>query len=463
MIKSLVGRISLSSSVGVNRLDLDSICKEYYKYCMEKLGTEDKTAEIYLQTCMPLSLDDGVLTLDVATQFAMDQIKSRYLARMRELLIETSFGTDVRLRVSSDQPEDTRVQEPQPKAQPPKPASGRNGLNPNYVFSTFVVGKSNRLPHAASLAVAESPGNTYNPFFIWGKVGLGKTHLMHAIGHHIEATNNNTKILYVSAEKFTNDLITAIRNNTNQEFRARYRELDVLMIDDVQFIAGKEQTQEEFFWTFNTLHDAKKQIRISADRPPKDIEGIADRLVSRFEWGLVTDIQPPDLETRVAILQKKAEMKKYMNIPEDVIMFIAQNIPSNIRELEGSLNRIVACSDLNHEPINIENASVWLKDLIKEHPVGTVSIGLIQQMTAEAFGFSVEELLSKKRTADLALARQAAMYVARNKTNEALIQIAYAFNKKDHTVVIHACRKIAELIKTDLRIRSFVDNIVNKL
>ena len=444
-------------------MDLDIIWKEYYKYCMEKLGTEDKTAEIYLQTCMPLSLDDGVLTLDVATQFAMDQIKSRYLARMRELLIETSFGTDVRLRVSSDQPEDTRVQEPQPKAQPPKPASGRNGLNPNYVFSTFVVGKSNRLPHAASLAVAESPGNTYNPFFIWGKVGLGKTHLMHAIGHHIEATNNNTKILYVSAEKFTNDLITAIRNNTNQEFRARYRELDVLMIDDVQFIAGKEQTQEEFFWTFNTLHDAKKQIIISADRPPKDIEGIADRLVSRFEWGLVTDIQPPDLETRVAILQKKAEMNKYMNSPEDVIMFIAQNIPSNIRELEGSLNRIVACSDLNHEPINIENASVWLKDLIKEHPVGTVSIGLIQQMTAEAFGFSVEELLSKKRTADLALARQAAMYVARNKTNEALIQIAYAFNKKDHTVVIHACRKIAELIKTDLRIRSFVDNIVNKL
>lgn len=444
-------------------MDLDIIWKEYYKYCMEKMGAEDKTAEIYLQTCMPLSLEEGVLVLDVATQFAMDQIKSRYLARMKELLIETSFGTDIKLKISSDQPEAIKVQEPQPKNPQSKPSAGRNGLNPNYVFSTFVVGKSNRLPHAASLAVAESPGNTYNPFFIWGKVGLGKTHLMHAIGHHIAATNNNTKILYVSAEKFTNDLITSIRSNTNQEFRARYRELDVLMIDDVQFIAGKEQTQEEFFWTFNTLHDAKKQIIISADRPPKDIEGIADRLVSRFEWGLVTDIQPPDLETRVAILQKKAEMKKYMNIPEDVIMFIAQNIPSNIRELEGSLNRIVACSDLNHEPINIENASVWLKDLVKEHPLGTVSIGLIQQLTAESFGFTVEELLSKKRTADLALARQAAMYVARNKTNEALIQIAYAFNKKDHTVVIHACKKIAELIKTDLRVRSFVDNIVNKL
>lgn len=446
--------------------DLDIIWKEYYQYCTEKIGDEDKTAEIYLQTCMPVSLEGGVLTLDVATAFALDQITKRYLARMKALLIETSFGTDIKLQVSQDTSADQENGAPQAepaKKELPRPLAGRNGLNPNYVFSTFVVGKSNRLPHAASLAVAESPGNTYNPFFIWGKVGLGKTHLMHAIGHHIEAANPNTKILYVSAEKFTNDLITAIRNNTNQEFRARYRELDVLMIDDVQFIAGKEQTQEEFFWTFNTLHDAKKQIIISADRPPKDIDGIADRLVSRFEWGLVTDIQPPDLETRVAILQKKAEMKKYMNIPDDVIMFIAQNIPSNIRELEGSLNRIVACSDLNHEPINIENAGAWLKDLIKEHPTGSVSIGLIQQLTAEAFGFSVDELLSKKRTADLALARQTAMYVARNKTNEPLIQIAYAFNKKDHTVVIHACRKIGDMVKTDLRIRSFVDNIVNKL
>ncbi|MDO5115738.1 MAG: chromosomal replication initiator protein DnaA [Synergistaceae bacterium] len=441
--------------------DLDIIWKEYYKYCIEKMGGEDKTAEMYLQTCMPLSLDDGTLSLDVATPFALEQIKSRYLKRMKELLLETGFASDISLSVSAEaQP--SRVAEPRPKEEP-KAAVRHNGLNPNYVFSSFVVGKSNRLPHAASLAVAESPGNTYNPFFIWGKVGLGKTHLMHAIGHHISETNPETKMLYVSAEKFTNDLITAIRNNTNQEFRARYRELDVLMIDDVQFIAGKEQTQEEFFWTFNTLHDAKKQIIISADRPPKDIEGIADRLVSRFEWGLVTDIQPPDLETRVAILQKKAEMKNYMNIPEEVIMFIAQNIPSNIRELEGSLNRIVACSDLNHEPINIENASVWLKDLIKERPNGDVSIGLIQQLSAEAFGLTVEELLSKKRTADLALARQVAMYVARNRTSEPLIQIAYAFNKKDHTVVIHACKKITELVKSDLRIRSFVDNIVNKL
>lgn len=444
-------------------MDLDIIWKEFYKYCVDKVGSEDKSIEIYLQTCIPVSLEEGVLALDVPTPFGEDQIRVRYLDKMKRLFAETGFGSDIKLVVSSEnqnlQPHRERVETPRRANE----GASKNGLNPNYVFSTFVVGKSNRLPHAASLAVAESPGNTYNPFFIWGKVGLGKTHLMHAIGHHIAVANPITKMLYVSAEKFTNDLISAIRNGSSDGFRTRYRDLDVLMVDDVQFIAGKEQTQEEFFNTFNTLHNAKKQIIISADKPPKDIEGIADRLVSRFEWGLVTDIQPPDLETRVAILQKKAELKNYMNIPEDVIMFIAQNIPSNIRELEGSLNRIVACSDLNHEPINIENASIWLKDLIKEHPTGAVTIGLIQQLTAEAFGFSVEELLSKKRTADLALARQAAMYVARMKTNEPLIQIAYAFNKKDHTVVIYACNKIAELIKTDLRIRSFVDNIVNKL
>ena len=409
--------------------DADLVWNEFYKYCLEKIGKDDKTVEMYLQTCMPVSLANGVLLVDVATPFAMEQIRNRYMDRMQKLIAETGFASELRFSVSS----------------------------------TFVVGKSNRLPHAASLAVAESPGNTYNPFFIWGKVGLGKTHLMHAIGHHIEDANPKTKILYVSAEKFTNDLIGSIRNNTTQEFRARYRELDVLMIDDVQFIAGKEQTQEEFFWTFNALHDAKKQIVISSDRPPKDIQGIEDRLVSRFEWGLVTDIQPPDLETRVAILQKKVEMKGYRNIPEEVIMFIAQNIPSNIRELEGSLNRIVACADLNHEPITIENASLWLKDLIKSAPGTEVTIGLIQQLTAETFGLTIEDLLSNKRTAEVALARQVAMYIARNKTNEPLIQIAYAFNKKDHTNVIHACRRISDTIKSDMRVRSFVDNIVNKL
>ena len=402
-----------------------------------------------------VDIQGNTFILHCSNDFKKGYIESLFMKNIKASLHDI-FSTDFEVKILDDL-DYAELKDNRPHRQSERFTSAE------FTFETFVVGPSNKLAYAASVSVAEHPAQNYNPLLIYGDSGLGKTHLIYAIANVIRRNDPRSKIAYVKGDDLTNELVDAIREGKTAEMREKYRQADLLLVDDVQFIAGKEQTQEEFFWTFNTLHDAKKQIIISADRPPKDIEGIADRLVSRFEWGLVTDIQPPDLETRVAILQKKAEMKKYMNIPEDVIMFIAQNIPSNIRELEGSLNRIVACSDLNHEPINIENASVWLKDLIKEHPVGTVSIGLIQQMTAEAFGFSVEELLSKKRTADLALARQAAMYVARNKTNEALIQIAYAFNKKDHTVVIHACRKIAELIKTDLRIRSFVDNIVNKL
>lgn len=443
--------------------ELDIIWKEFSTYCAEKISKSDSAIKTYLDTCLPVSLEDGVLVLDVPTPFAKEQIKSRFLDQMISALKETSFGSDIKIIVSSEVNTDKNTESrAAAAAAAPKLVSGRNGLNPNYVFSTFVVGKSNRLPHAACLAVAESPGVAYNPLFIWGKVGLGKTHLMHAIGHHIENSRVATKVLYVSAETFTNDLIKAIRTNTNIEFRSRYRELDVLMIDDVQFIAGKEQTQEEFFHTFNALHDTKKQVIISSDRPPKDISGVEERLVSRFEWGLVTDIQPPDLETRVAILQKKAEMKNY-HIPNDIIMFLAQNVPSNIRELEGTLNRVVACSEFNREPISMENVTIWLKDLIRDTRNGPVSIGMIQQLVAETFGISIDDLISKNRSAELALARQIAMYLARNKTNESLQQIAYSFNKKDHTTVLHAGKKIEGLLKTDLRVRSFVDNIVNKL
>ena len=426
------------------------------------LSSEDGAVRTYLDTCLPLSLENGLLTLDVPTPFAREQINSRFLPGMKKVFAETGFGTDIAISVSRELKADAKAEERAAAVVPSRVSIPKNGLNPNYVFSSFVVGKSNRLPHAACLAVAESPGEAYNPLFIWGKVGLGKTHLMHAIGHHIQDSKPDQKVLYVSSEKFTNDFISAIRSNKNDEFRSRYRELDVLMIDDIQFIGDKEGTQEEFFHTFNTLHDAKKQIVISSDRPPKEIQGVEDRLVSRFEWGLVTDIQPPDFETRVAILLKKAEIKHY-NIPVDVIHFIAQNVPSNIRELEGALNRIVACSEFNAEPISIENTSVWLKDMLRDNNSGPVSIGLIQQLVSETFGFSIEELLSQNRTADLALARQVAMYLARNKTEESLQQIGYAFNKKDHTTVIHACKKVDELLKTDMRVRSFVDNIVTKL
>jgi chromosomal replication initiator protein len=337
-----------------------------------------------------------------------------------------------------------------------------NGLNRNYVFDTFVVGKSNRLAHAASLAVCESPGVAYNPLFIWGGVGLGKTHLMHAIAHHVEKSSQNAHTLYVSSEKFTNDMVAAIRKNSTQEFRAQYRNLDVLLIDDIQFISGKDGTQEEFFHTFNSLHDAKKQVVICSDRPPKEITGVEERLVSRFEWGLVTDIQQPDLETRVAILQKKAELKG-CQIPEDVILFLAQNIPSNIRELEGALNRVVAYSNVNSEPMSADNLGVWLKDILRHNNNGQISIDYIQQLTAESFDITTEDLISTKRTSELALARQIAMYIAREKVSDSLQQIGYAFNKKDHTTVIHACKKIEELIRTNLKIKTIVDNIRNKL
>ena len=443
--------------------DLSNIWSEFSRFCVDKIAPGDDAITTYLNTCLPVKLENGVLVIDVATPFALEQIKSRFLDQMRQLFKETGFGTDLQLVVSDNVNNDEETSSRAAEVVKPKPrVTTKNGLNPNYVFSSFVVGKSNRLPHAACLAVADAPGVAYNPLFIWGTVGLGKTHLMHAIGHHVEKTNPNAKVLYVTAETFTTELIEAIAKNANTAFRSRYRELDVLMIDDIQFLAGKEGTQEEFFHTFNALYNSNKQIIISSDRPPKDINGVEDRLVSRFGCGLVTDVQPPDLETRIAILQKKAEMKNF-NIPEDIILFIAENIPSNIRELEGTLNRIVACSEFSNEPINMENVSLWLKDMIRNDRNGPVNISLIQQLVAETFALSVDDLLSQKRSAEIALARQVAMYLARNKTTESLQKIGFAFNKKDHTTVIHACNKIDELLKTDVRVRSYVDNIVSKL
>jgi chromosomal replication initiator protein len=413
---------------------------------------------MWLSTCLPISISDGVFAIDVPNPFAKENMEKKILKPLEMFLNKRGYATSVSIHLDESQQEQDRA-----KAVIQTQTTGnRNGLNPNYVFDAFVVGKSNRLAHAASLAVSESPGIAYNPLFIWGGVGLGKTHLMHAIAHHVENNLQSARTLYVSSEKFTNDMITAIKTNSTNEFRAQYRNLDVLLIDDIQFIGDKEGTQEEFFHTFNSLHEAKNQVVISSDRPPKDIKGVEERLVSRFEWGLVTDIQQPDLETRVAILQKKAEIKGF-KIPEEVILFLAQNIPSNIRELEGALNRVVAYSNVNSEPMNAENLGVWLKDILRHNAKGQISVDYIQQLTAESFGITVEDLISSKRTSDLALARQIAMYLARDKLNDSLQQIGYAFNKKDHTTVLHACKKIGELMKSNIRIKTIVDNIRNKL
>jgi chromosomal replication initiator protein len=436
--------------------NLDEIWQEVLSSLREILP--EGVNEIWLITCRPISVENGVLMIEAPNTYTKSKMDSAITDALSEFLSSRGYAGSVHVRVSEEHADGQKEKIP-PKGQTPQK---RNGLNPNYVFDTFVVGKSNRLAHAASLAVSDAPGVAYNPLFIWGGVGLGKTHLMHAIAHHVEKSIFDARTLYVSSENFTNDLITAIRNNSTHEFRLRYRNLDLLLIDDIQFIADKEQTQEEFFNTFNTLHDATKQIVISSDRPPRDIVGVEERLVSRFESGLVTDIQSPDLETRVAILQKKAFIKE-KDIPDDVILFLAQNIPSNIRELEGALNRVIAYSEINSEPMSTDNIAVWLKDVIRGNSKDNVSVDYIQQLVAESVGITMDELLSRNRTAELAQARQIAMYIARKNLKLTVNQIAIAFNKKDHTTVLYACRRIEEMLKTDLRVKNIVDNVQNKM
>lgn len=422
----------------------------------------DGITDKWLLSCMPVSLDGGVLILDVPNPFAKENIEKNILKYLEGFLRDKGHAESVLIQINETHTQSVDESKRAEQIVLTQNNQRKNGLNPNYVFDTFVVGKSNRMAHAASLAASESPGIAYNPLFIWGGVGLGKTHLMHAIAHHVEQNNTHARTLYVSSEKFTNDMIASIKNYKAADFREQYRNLDVLLIDDIQFIGGKEGTQEEIFHTFNTLHEAKKQVVICSDRPPNDINGVEERLVSRFGCGLVTDIQQPDFETRVAILQKKAELKGF-NMPDDVILYLAQNIPSNIRELEGALNRVIAYSNINSEPMNIENLEIWLKDILRHKSSEKLSVTYIQQLVGEAFRVTVEEMVSAKRTSELALARQVAMYIAREKLSDSLQQIGYAFNRKDHTTVMHACRRIEEEMKKNIRIKTIVDNIVNRL
>ena len=344
----------------------------------------------------------------------------------------------------------------------PRTEGSSSFLNSKYTFDTFVVGNSNRFAHAASLAVAQAPAKAYNPFFIYGGVGLGKTHLMHAIGHYILEQNPSCKVMYISSERFTNELINSIRDDKNVEFRNKYRTIDVLLIDDIQFIAGKERTQEEFFHTFNALHDANKQIVISSDRPPKEIPTLEERLRSRFEWGLITDIQPPDFETRIAILQKKAMMENLV-VPSDVINFIATKIETNIRELEGALIRIVAYSSLTNSPIDLPLAEHVLKDILADEKPKQVTAQQIVEEVGTYFSIKPEDFKSKKRTKDLAFARQIAMYLCCELTDLSLPKIGDEFGGRDHTTVIHARDKIANDIDNDAQLSALIDNLKKKI
>lgn len=357
---------------------------------------------------------------------------------------------------------------PRPDGRPVAPAPGPGEpharLNPKYLFDTFVIGASNRFAHAAAVAVAEAPAKAYNPLFIYGESGLGKTHLLHAIGHYARSLYPGTRVRYVSSEEFTNEFINSIRDGKGDTFRKRYRDVDILLVDDIQFLASKESTQEEFFHTFNTLHNANKQIVLSSDRPPKQLVTLEDRLRNRFEWGLTTDVQPPELETRIAILRKKA-VQEQLNAPPEVLEFIASRISRNIRELEGALIRVTAFASLNRQPVDLGLTEIVLKDLIPggEESALEITALTIMAATADYFGLTVDDLCGSSRSRVLVTARQIAMYLCRELTDLSLPKIGAQFGGRDHTTVMHADRKIRALMAERRSIYNQVTELTNRI
>lgn len=393
----------------------------------------------WLKTIEPIAIKGKVILLGVPNEFNKEILENRYVSLITNAIKQvTASSYELEFVIPGDE---VYIEEESEESIRDKEGFEAPILNPKYVFDEFVIGNSNRFAHAASLAVAESPARAYNPLFIYGGVGLGKTHLMHAIGHYILDHNSSAKVVYVSSEKFTNELINSIKDDKNEEFRNKYRHVDVLLVDDIQFIAGKERTQEEFFHTFNALYEANKQIIVSSDRPPKEIPTLEDRLRSRFEWGLITDIQAPDFETRIAILRKKAEMDS-MDIPNEVFEFIAKKIKSNIRELEGALTRIIAYSSLTNKEISVELAQEALKDIISSSRPKQVTVHLIKDVVSQYYNLKIDDLESKRRTRAISYPRQIAMFLCREMTDLSLPKIGEEFGGRDHTTVIHAYEKI---------------------
>jgi chromosomal replication initiator protein len=350
----------------------------------------------------------------------------------------------------------------QPFTAPAQPQTSKTRLNEKYTFDTFVIGASNRFAHAAAVAVAEAPARAYNPLFIWGESGLGKTHLLHAVGHYAQRLFPGMRVRYVSTEEFTNDFINSLRDDRKVAFQRRYRDIDILLVDDIQFLEGKEGTQEEFFHTFNTLHNTNKQIVVSSDRPPKRLETLEDRLRTRFEWGLITDIQPPELETRIAILRKKAAQDR-LAAPAEVLEFIAARIEHNIRELEGALIRVTAFASLNQQPVDIGLAEIVLRDLIPDSQVPEISIATIMAVTAEFFSVSMDDLCGPGKTKALAGARQISMYLCRELTDMSLPRIGQTFGGRDHTTVMHAEKKIRKEMAERRRVYDQVQELTSRI
>jgi len=409
------------------------------------------------------ALDGQNPELEAPDQFFKDWIEKHYWALIQESLKACGLNNLlVKLVVGQDQPI-LDNQNTSPESQSVKILSTTClNLNSRYTFDNFVIGASNRHAHAYSLAVANSPAKTYNPLFIYGGVGLGKTHLIQAICHQIKNnTDSAIKICYISSEKFTNELIDAIVHRSTAAFRQKYRNLDILVIDDIHFIAGKESTQEEFFHTFNALYDAHKQIVFSSDRPPKEITNLQERLVSRFGWGLAIDIQPPDLETRIAILKKKIE-REPVHVPDDVIYFIAGIIKTNIRELEGALMRTIAYSLLEEAPVTLQLAKEVLKDLLKE-PAKLITVDFIQRCVVEEFGISLQDLKTKRRNKQVVMPRQIAMYLSRELTELSLPEIGELFGGKDHTTVLHSYKKLKEDLTKDPNLKERIEKLIQTI
>ncbi|MEY3098288.1 MAG: chromosomal replication initiator protein DnaA [Candidatus Nanopelagicaceae bacterium] len=470
--------MSIAEPGALEAKEIEADLLELWKGIVDSVAKESPQNRAFLTLTKPLGLlkSDGGSNLLLAAPnvFAKDVLESRLKVLLNDAL-SAKMGEKINIAVTVDESLDTdlsTVEEVDVEVESPRAGTGRQEvqskgsdqtqLNPRYIFETFVIGASNRFAHAAAVAVAEAPAKAYNPLFIYGESGLGKTHLLHAIGAYAKELYGGVRVRYVSSEEFTNDFINSIRDDKSSNFQRRYRDLDVLLVDDIQFLENKERTQEEFFHTFNTLYNANKQIVISSDRPPKQLTTLEDRLRSRFEWGLITDIQPPELETRIAILRKKAAQDK-LNAPDDVLEYIASKISTNIRELEGALIRVTAFASLNRQVVDMNLAEIVLKDLIPDDSTPEITASLIMAQTAAYFSLTLDDLCGTSRSRVLVNARQIAMYLCREMTELSLPKIGQTFGGRDHTTVMHADRKVRHLMAERRSIFNQVSELTNRI
>lgn len=428
------------------------------------------TYKLWFAPLRASAIDANSIVLEVSNDFCELWLKDNYMSLLQDVLsiaagrqLQVKFKIASANAVAAAPAKDSVAKTKSPEAAHERNSGGNeSNFNPKNTFDTFVVGNNNNFAHAAALAVAQSPGKSYNPLFLYGGVGLGKTHLLHAIGHYVTSHRRGARVSYVSSEKFTNEYIDGIQNNQLVKFRKRYRQTDVLLIDDIQFLAGKERIQEEFFHTFNTLHESHKQIVLTCDRPASEIQNLEHRLISRFEWGLVTDLQPPDVEMRLAILNKKAQLMD-VTLPEDVMNFLANRIRTNIRRLEGALIRVASYASLTGRKLNVEVVEGLLREILHEEGRFSVNVEVIQKKVAEQFDIRLADMTSKRRPENIAFPRQIAMYLTRQMTESSLATIGEAFGGRDHGTVLHACRLVKDRMEVDANVRQVVLHLEKQL